>query len=332
MKDEGVLEGDRASHDAPLPRPEKSERSDSSFILHPSSFLQYAAAWLVLKSLGLLPWGAAFAAGKAIGRIAYAVAGGLRRTGYRNLELAMPELDRDARERILRGEFESLGRQLGAFSQLPKIKPREGRIGYRGIEHLDAALAEGKGVLFLTGHMGGWELSCFCLHLDGHPRVNFLVRRIDNPLVERLADRYRTLRGNRSIDKREAARAVLSALRKNELVGILADINVTADEGVFVDFFGHQACMTTGVAVFALRTNAVVVPAYLPWEKEEGRYVLTFFPPVEISRTGVMQDDIRENTQRFAKALEGMIRRHPEQWLWIHKRWKTRPPGEPGLY
>jgi Kdo2-lipid IVA lauroyltransferase/acyltransferase len=289
-------------------------------------------AWCLLKGLGLLPWSAALAAGKWIGRVAYVLAGGLKRTGRRNLELAMPELDREAHRRILRGEFESLGRQLGAFSQFPKLRPGQGRIGYRGLEHLDAALAEGKGVLFLTGHMGAWELSCFCLHLDGHPRVNFLVRRIDNPLVEALADRFRTLRGNRSIDKREAARAVLSALRKNELVGILADINVTADEGVFVDFFGHQACMTTGVAVFALRTNAVVLPAYLPWEEEEGRYVLTFFPPVEIARTGSMQDDIVENTQRFARSLEDLIRRHPEQWLWIHKRWKTRPSGEPGLY
>jgi KDO2-lipid IV(A) lauroyltransferase len=285
-----------------------------------------------VKALGLLPWGAALATGRAIGRVAYLLAGGLRRTGRRNLELAMPELDAEARARVLRGEFESLGRQLGAFSQFPKLKPGDGRIGYRGLEHLDAALAEGKGVLFLTGHLGGWELSCFCLHLDGYPRVNFLVRRIDNPLVEALAERYRTLRGNRSIDKREAARAVLTALRRNELVGILADINVTADEGVFVDFFGHEACMTTGVAVFALRTGAVVLPAYLPWEEAEGRYVLTFLPPVEVVRTGSTQDDVRENTQRFARAIEAMIRRHPEQWLWIHKRWKTRPPGEPDLY
>lgn len=295
-------------------------------------YAQFVPAWLLLKALGLLPRRAALRCGVAVGRIAHRLAGGLRRTGLRNLELAMPELSAAERDRIVRGEFESLGRLLGAFSHLPKARPNDGFLEYRGIEHLDWALARGRGVLFLTGHFGGWEVGPHRLRLDGYPPVNFLVRRIDNPLVERLADRYRTAPGNRTIDKRDAARPVLAALRRGEMVGILADLNALDSEGVFVDFFGIPASTTAGIAALALRSGAAVVPGFTLWDAPSGRYVLTFEEPVELARTGSKAEDIRANTARFAGIIEAAVRRAPDQWLWIHKRWKTRPPGSPGLY
>lgn len=297
--------------------------------------VEYAAAWTILKGLGLLPRRGALWIGKLVGICAYRVAGGLKRTGRTNLALAFPEKSADERERILRNSFVNLGRGLGEFSQLPKLRTPED--AYRTMKFVNRdiimkAIADGKGVLFLTGHLGAWELKPFCLHLSGSPRVNFLVRRIDNPRVERLVESYRTLCGNRAIDKKQAARATLSALAAGEMVGILIDLNTLDNEGVFVDYFGIPASTTTGLATFAARTEAAVVPAFTYWDDDERRYVLYFGEPVEVTRTGSKEDDILVNTQRFTSVVEQIVREHPDEWLWIHKRWKTRPPGEPPIY
>lgn len=297
--------------------------------------VEYVAAWALLKGLGLLPRRAALAVGRLVGEAFYRVAGGLRRTGRRNVALAFPDLSETERERLVRASFHNLGRQLGEFSQLPKLRTPEDAERTIGFENREIPLRElerGRGVLFLTGHIGAWELSAFCFTLAGAPPINFLVRRIDNPRVEALADRYRTACGNRTIDKRDAARAVLTALRRGETVGILADLNTLESEGVFVDFFGVPASTTPSVAVLAMRADAAVVPGYTYWSEAQGRYVLRFEEPVELARTGSKEDDVRENTARCTAALERIIRRHPDQWLWIHKRWKTRPPGEPSIY
>lgn len=297
--------------------------------------LEYAAAWALLKALGLLPRRAAVAAGRAIGLFVYRVAGGLRRTGRTNLALAFPEMPAEKREEILRGAFANLGRGLGEFSQIPKLRTPEDAyraIRFVGRERIITAMESGRGVLFLTGHTGAWELSPIALRLTGTAPINFLVRRIDNPRVEALAESYRTRCGNRAIDKREAARPVLAALKKGETVGILADLNTLEREGVFVDFFGTPASTTSGIASFALKTNALVMPAFTYWDDAEGRYVLHFQEPLDLVRTGSKEDDIRANTQRFTKAIEDFVREHPDQWMWIHKRWKTRPPGEPSVY
>jgi KDO2-lipid IV(A) lauroyltransferase len=115
-------------------------------------------------------------------------------------------------------------------------------------------------------------------------------------------------------------------------VGILADQNTMPGEGVFVDFFGKSACTTTGIARVALHTDAAVVPGYAYWDENLRKYRLRFEPPVELTRTGNMEKDVFENTQRFAKVIEEIVRKHPEQWVWIHGRWKTRPKGEAPLY
>lgn len=297
--------------------------------------VEFAAAWTVLKTLGLLPRRTALGLGKLAGLSAYRLAGGLKHSGRRNLEIAFPEMPFAERERILRAAFLNAGRQLGEFSQMPKLRTAEDAhrtVRFEGREIAMTALAAGHGVLFLTGHFGAWELSPYCLRLTGSPPVNFLVRRLDNPRVEALADRYRTLCGNRTIDKSKAARPVLAALARGEMVGILADLNTLEHEGVFVDFFGVPASTTAGLAVFALKTGAPVIPVHTRWDEKEGRYVQTFEPVLELVRTGSREADVLSNTQAFTAIIERWIREDPDQWLWVHRRWKTRPPGQPGIY
>jgi KDO2-lipid IV(A) lauroyltransferase len=163
-------------------------------------------------------------------------------------------------------------------------------------------------------------------------RLNFLVRPLDNPRIDAMITHYRTLSGNRVIDKNSSVKQVLKALAKGEAVGFLADVNTLPDEGVFCDFFGIPACSTTGLAVFALRTGAPVVPGFLLWDRSLGKYRLRFDPEIPLIKTGDFRDAVRLNTARFTKVIEDYARRYPDQWLWIHKRWKTRPEGEHDLY
>jgi len=297
--------------------------------------LEYATARALLSMLGALPRPAALATGKAFGRMAYTFGGGLRRTGERNLELAFPLMDQPERERILRGCFRSLGRMLGEFSQFRRATKESLRdlVEYDpvGLAHLRAAEGTGRGVIFLTGHLGAWELLSFAWSALEYP-INFLVRPIDNPRIEELIENIRTRFGNKPIDKKVAARAALRALKEGGTLGILADLNTQEREGVFVPFFNHPACTTSGVAWLALRTNALVIPTAAVWNEERQRFFFHGSPPVELVRTGDDKRDVEVNTARFTAAIEEMIRAYPDQWLWIHKRWRTRPQGEADLY
>ena len=185
--------------------------------------------------------------------------------------------------------------------------------------------------MLFTGHIGAWELSSFALSLFGHP-LSFLVRRIDNPKIEVMIDRARTCRGNRTIGKRSAAREMLAILRAGETLGILVDLNTLDREGIFVDFFGRPASTTFMVAKLALRTGAAVLPVFAPWDRKRGRFLLKVDPPLSIERTGDEEEDVRRLTQQYTRIVEDYVRRYPDQWLWIHRRWKTRPEGEPEIY
>jgi len=297
--------------------------------------LEYALARSILASLGALPRLVAVAFGVTVGRVAYLLPGSLRRTGERNLEIAFPDMDRRDRKRLLRGSFESLGRLLGEFSQLPKATPEKLRklIEYDevGLRHLREAEKNRRGVIFLTGHLGVWELHSFGWSALEYP-LSFLVRPLDNERIEEMVERIRTRFGNRAIDKKSAARQSLRTLREGGTLGILSDLNTQPYEGVFVPFFGKLACTTAGIATLALKTDAVVIPTCAVWDKKKKRYFFHGDPPVELVRTGDHAKDIEVNTANFAAAMEHMIRLYPDQWLWIHKRWKTRPPGETEIY
>ena len=158
------------------------------------------------------------------------------------------------------------------------------------------------------------------------------MRRIDNPKIERLVDERRTRLGNRTIGKRSAARRMLQILRGGDTLGILVDLNTLDREGIFVDFFGVPASTTFMLAKLALRTEAAVLPVFAPWDRERRRFLLKIDEPLRFERSGDDEDDVRRLTQLFTDVVEKYVRRYPDQWLWIHRRWKTRPPGEPGLY
>lgn len=295
--------------------------------------LEYLIARSLLALFAVLPLRLALSVGSTMGRIGYFFSGRLCRTGLRNLELAFPDLDARRREELLRGCFRNLGKLLGVFSHFGKSRPEALRelINCRGLEHLEAAEKSGRGVILFTGHIGAWELSSFGLSLFGHP-LSFLVRRIDNPKIEALVERSRTRRGNRTIDKRSAAREMLQLLQAGGTLGILVDLNTLDREGIFVDFFGRPASTTFVLAKLALRTGALVLPVFAPWDGPHGRVALTIDEPLSFERTGEEAEDVRRLTQLFTSVVEKYVRQYPEQWLWIHRRWKTRPPGEASLY
>ncbi len=298
-----------------------------------TEWLEYAAAWLALKSLGLLPRPLARAAGAWIAALAFLFRPRLDRAASVNLRLAFPEWTDAERRRTVRRLVRHMGWMAGEFSQFPKYtRENIGRIVVlEGFENFAAAERRGKGVLFLTGHMGAWELAPFAQALYGHP-LRFLVRPIENARVDALVNRYRCLSGNTPVDKNQSARAVLQILRQGGTVGILADQNTSLEEGVFVDFFGIPASTTTGLARLALHTDAAVVPAYIHWDGGLRKYRLRFERAVELERSGDDAADIRENTARFTRVIEDYARRYPDQWLWVHRRWQTRPPREKSIY
>lgn len=295
--------------------------------------LEYAAAWPFIKTLGLLPRPLSRALGIAIAQLFYLLHFRLRQVGMRNLAMALPETTIQERKRILRGVFTSLGRQLAELCQFPRYTPKnvDEVVVYDGLENYEQAYARGKGVLFLTAHFGGWELSAFAHSLHGH-WLNVVMRPMDNPYLNRMIERYRTMHGNKTVNKDDFVRGLLAAMKAGETVGILMDTNMTPPQGVFVDFFGIQACTASGLARIALRTDAAVVPGFTIWDKALGKYRLRFDPALELVRTGNLEADIVANTQKFTKVIEDYVRKYPEQWLWVHRRWKTRPEGEPSLY
>jgi KDO2-lipid IV(A) lauroyltransferase len=296
-------------------------------------WLEFSAARLAVKALGVLPRSLARAVGAELTAIVFQFRQPLRRAAMFNLQLAFPDWTDAQRRRTIRGLVRQIGWMAGEFSQFPKYtrKNIERIVILDGFENFASARDRGKGVLFLTGHMSAWELAPFAHALYGYP-LHFLVRPIDNQRVDALVNHYRCLSGNRPIDKKQSARAIFRVLRSGGTVGILADLNTSLDEGVFVDFFGVSACTTTGLARIALRTDAAVVPSFLSWDQSLRKYRLRYEPAIQLARNGVEERDVQENTARFTRVIEDYARAHPDQWLWVHKRWKTRPPGTKPLY
>ena len=292
--------------------------------------------WLVLavaRTLGLLPRAAARLAAGALAWVVYIGLGRLRRVGYRNLELALPEISRNDRARILRGVYRHLAWQLVEFCRMARFtrKNTRGWIRIEGLDRYLAAQARGKGVLVLTGHLGAWELSGFYHSLIGYP-MGMVIRRLDNRLLDDFVNGIRCLHGNRVLHKDDFARGLLMAMRAGETVGILMDTNMTPPQGVFAPFFGRLACTASGLARVALRTGAAVLPGFMLWEPAERKYVLRFGQELDFTRSSDPEADVLKATAQCNQVLEAWIRRYPDQWLWIHRRWKTRPPGEPALY
>lgn len=287
----------------------------------------------LLGAIGVLPFQTSMRFGKAVGRFLAKKFPKLQKTARRNLEIAFPEMPGAEREKIVIGTFESLGRHLGFVSHFKKFKHEHilNLVEVVGKEYFDEAHATGRGILFFTGHFGSWEVFNLLPPAFGYG-MNILVRRIDNPLVENFVDKMRTRFGSVTLDKTKSARTMFRVLENGELLGILADLNVQEKEGVFVDFFGIPASTTTSIAKLALKTNAIVLPAFAVWEEEKQKYVVYLEPPIEYKSNDNSPENIRDLTQAITKVVEKYVRKYPEQWLWVHKRWNTRPEGEAELY
>jgi len=289
--------------------------------------LEYGLALVVLGSLEYAPLPLAHILARGYTRLLDLALPRLRRVALCNLSMALPELPPAERARIADGVFRSIARLLVSFAKFPSIRPDNisSWIRAEGQEHFRDAIRGGRGVLFATAHLGNWELSAFAHALMTGP-MNVVVRPLDNPFIDALVEHRRALSGNAPIFKKDFARAILKALAANQAVGILIDQNASLEDGVFVNFFGVLASAGAGFAKIAARSGAAVIPGFALWSETERRYVLRFYPPV------TMTGDAARDTQALQTQLEDVIRAYPGQWLWIHRRWKTRPPGESAIY
>jgi KDO2-lipid IV(A) lauroyltransferase len=289
--------------------------------------LEYWLALAVVHSLAIAPQSVAEPLARLYTNLLDLTVPRLRRVAMRNLAMALPERTPEEHILIVDGVFRSIARLLVSLARFPRITKSNVHewIRYEGYEYFELALARGKGVLFATAHLGNWELSAFAHALMSRP-MHVVVRPLDNPRIDALVESRRGLSGNHLIGKKDFARSILQALKNNEAVGILVDQNAGLEDGVFVDFFGISACAGTGFAKFAAHSGAAVIPGFALWAEKERKYILKFYPPLP------MTGDIAVDTQMLHAHLERVIREYPDQWLWLHRRWKTRPAGSKDLY
>jgi Kdo2-lipid IVA lauroyltransferase/acyltransferase len=291
-----------------------------------------AAAERLLDLLERIPEQRAMALGAGFGR-AWARLGGPRtQVGRVNLRIAFPSWSEAEREAVLVRAMENIGRSFVEFARLARIGP-EGlrkRVRFEGLEHYEAAkkLTARGGVIALTGHFGSWELLVAAGVAHGMPVVP-VHRARDNALLDVVIQRYRDAGGGEFLPRGTAALPVLRALRKGRAVAVAYDIDCPREEGVFVPFFGRLACTRDGPVRIAM-TGVPVVPVFLHRQPDGLSHVARVYPALELVPEG---DDpeaaIRENARRMTASIEDEIRRAPDHWNWIHRRWKTQPPGEP---
>ena len=257
-------------------------------------------------------------------RLFYLLVPRRRLIALHNLRRAFPEKSEEEILGITKGVYRNMGLVAAEFFDIPRLtKSNIGElVDVEGLEHCQKALKKGKGVLMFGAHFSNWELEAVAASLLIKPFVA-IYRPLDSAFLESLVLKVRLTAGNTLLDKKRAMRAMLRSLKRNNIVGIMLDQNVDYYEGVFVDFFGRPACTTDGLAILALHTGVPVLPGYIV-RLPDGRYRLVIGPEVEVVDTGDRNADIVANTQRFTKVIEQMVRRYPDQWLWVHQRWKTQ--------
>jgi len=242
-----------------------------------------------------------------------------------NLRRAFPEKSADEIIATAKGVYRTLGIVAADFFDITSLT--KDNIGdlleVQGLENLEKALEKNRGVLMFGAHFGNWELGAAAMPIMLKP-LAVIYRPLDNSILDNLVLQVRSSTGNTPVRKDRAMLQMLRSLKRNEILGILIDQNVAWQEGVFVDFFGRPACTTNGLALLALRTEAPVIPAYVV-RLESGKYWLVIKEEMQVIRTGGNDEDILINTQNFTSVIEDTVREYPDQWLWIHQRWKTKP-------
>ncbi len=299
--------------------------------------VEYAVFRTVFTSIGMLPRKAAISICIGLVKFVALFIPRIKTVGMKNLSLAFPEKTIDEHKRILSGTFESLGRVLGELSQFHKYDPEtlddiiDLELDAESIDLYQRVRKEQRGVILATGHFGNWEILVLSFAALYEP-ISYLARPLDNPKIEDALSSLRMKFGNTPINKSNSAMTAVNVLKTKFGLGILADVNAHPREGVFVPFFGIQACTPAGAATIAIRANAYIYPVACVWDKENSRYKFIHGKLLEVSKTGDRKRDIVETTAAFTSELESLIRQYPEQWMWTHKRWKTRPPGEEPFY
>jgi KDO2-lipid IV(A) lauroyltransferase len=293
-------------------------------------FAALALPWGLLRALPLKP---AVRAGAALGAVAMAFDLFNRTIAGRNLEIAFPEMDGAAHRRVLRSAYRNFGRLVAEWVHFFELDRDniEAYVAYAGREHWDQAIgiSDGRGILILTGHFGNFELLSMAHSIYGN-RVAIVHRPNRNPIINRAVNARRARFGNITVPRRGAGREVVRLLRDNWMVAVPLDQDTR--HGIFVDFFSKKASTSDGLARLAMATGAPVLPAFMVREGSTTRHRITFLPVIQTVRTSDRVESIRENTQHFSDVIERMIRGYPDHWNWIHRRWKTRPPGEERLY
>jgi KDO2-lipid IV(A) lauroyltransferase len=262
-----------------------------------------------------------------VGDAAYAVLSRRRRLALANLSRAFPDLDLPTRRLIARRSFQHLGMAVGegCFAVRRPLTRVTAQVEVTGLEHIRKALErDGRG-LVLSAHLGNWELLTLAPALTGVP-LTVVARALDRPSLDAWAAELRRTAGVEVVDKRHALRPALEALRRGRLVGVLLDQNASRREGVFVPFFGRLASTSRSIAVLALRTRTPIIPAFAR-RVGPGRHLITVHPELPVPAGGD-EDTIRTLTAQCTASIEAAIRATPDQWLWCHDRWRTRPPGE----
>jgi Kdo2-lipid IVA lauroyltransferase/acyltransferase len=294
---------------------------------HPiRSLVEVSLLRFLFALLSLMPRRLRQEVGRALGLALYAIAPRLRRMAAANLDRAFSDsLSGEQKARISRASFIHLGRLLcdtPAFSHVHPDRLEEFAV-FEGLEHLRAAYAKRRGVFVFSGHYGNWEMVALIQGYLGLP-LAMVTRPLDNPHLERALFGYRTLSGNQVIHKKGAAKEMLRAVRRGWGVAIVIDQNVRGEEGLFVDFFGTPASTTPALATLALKTDAPIIPVFgipLP----DGRYRIRYLPEVPHPHSGDTRQDILTLTQHCTRIIEEQIRTQPEYWVWMHRRWRTRP-------
>ncbi len=297
------------------------------------SYLVYALARATVGLFRLLPRVPATSILDLVAGLCFLVDPKHRHIARVNLKIAFPDLGPEERDRIARESFRNVAHNLLEISRLnePDLSAISNLVEYDpqcGLNNYEAARSRGRGILYITGHFSAWELLPTAHAIFGHP-LSFVTRPLDNPFLEGHLVRIRETAGNRVIPKKNSARRILETLKASQDVGILMDQNTDPQQdGIFVDLFGIPAATTSSVALFALRTEAPVLPGYLT-PMRDGRYRIKFLAPIDPVRTGDNTVDVQVNTRLFNDVMERIVLEQPESWLWGHKRWWYQPPGNP---
>ena len=275
------------------------------------------------RCIAWLPRKLALFIGVYLGTVVFLLSNREKGKACKHLEQSL-EITQPMASQLVRRSFQNIGKNLMEFMQLPRMSAEtlHQLVTFEGREHIDKALAQGRGAIILTAHFGNWELLGAKILADGYT-IRGITRQLRSKRLETIVSSYREKVGWQGIDRDRSVREVLRCLNRNELIAILADVD-TRTRGIFVDFFGRPAYTPYSPVAFALRTGAAILPTFIIRQPDDSHRAIVE-APLPLQQSGKKEEDLLVNTQRFTKVIESYIRHYPEQWIWMHERWKTQP-------